>query len=898
MERRDSLPKRIGDFEIVRPIGAGGFGSVFIARQTTFHDRIVALKVVLLDDQADGQGDARGSDRQDVETESRVISLVHHPHVPEAYAFGFIEHEGRQYAYLAMRFVEGATYLEIAGAAGANVRGRARRARFRRLIVERMVEIASAVAELHSKYVLHLDIKPENLIGGRLDFGPEKALLQPAMLVDFGLSQFATGRATEDRGGFTPFYAAPEQLDRKGVDERTDVFAFGVTLFDLLALDDHRREHFAAVMMPIPEDVTSGIDRDLCAIVAQATALDPAHRYRSMRHLEADLLHWLADEEVDARRSTKIERVRRFGRRHSQGILRAVLVCSLLFLVFVAQRFWREEGRLVDELRTARRENDVERWAVLAEKVSWPRLEFFSDDDENVRLVEKFRDQTPGDPFCELVRRVRAGDRSGAIIGAATALRRANLECEDAVRDWFLEAVRDDAAHRSKKRQDRSPGALFAAARLAYEVELPTPRCDPLLAKYAETAFAVASDREAPMDVFLDAMTLIGGSASIDDVPRVLLFAVDAPEFSESRRMALAAASRIIRRFLAEKSEGSPVGEEILAVIGRLGAIRIEPDGVVEPRMRALRAARLLLATTAFILARRTSTNVAASRFVDFEPYRPTMAYETVRDVTTLLAAARDPSFEEWLDDWRLRELDEVRGADLGFAIGLLDDPEKVVAMRLELKRRFGERGDRILSGFERGAAEAADFLAGREPLLRPDPETLLGEEERTGVIKTIWHTPVSVRPKDDTSLAAGWTFSSRPIELERGAVAVTFDSSEHVDADGATFLKLSRFGRSFVELTFAGNLSLGDERVSLVLEHQIGLRRDLPEEGRVRIGVELNGEAVHESFLCFATAHTLRIDLPPMRLSWSPQNVIRITSVGGTTTTYRLTKAEIRVGE
>src|SRR5437867_5135921 len=211
-----NVGSRLGPYEIVAPIGAGGMGEVYKARDTRL-DRTVAIKV--LPAHVSSNPDLRAR----FEREARALSGFQHPHICSLYDVGRQEDSGGSVAFLVMEYLEGDTLA----------------ARLERgaLATPELLRIAIAVADAldkaHRQGVVHRDLKPGNVIltkGGAklLDFGLAKAT--GMSLVATGLSMLPTTPPNLTAQGTilgTLQYMAPEQLEGGNVDARTDVFAFG-----------------------------------------------------------------------------------------------------------------------------------------------------------------------------------------------------------------------------------------------------------------------------------------------------------------------------------------------------------------------------------------------------------------------------------------------------------------------------------------------------------------------------------------------------------------------------------------------------------------------------------------------------------------------------------------------
>ena len=213
---------RLGAFEILERLGAGGMGEVYRARDTRL-DRLVAVKVL----SADLAGDPRGRER--FEREAHIISKLTHPHICTLYDVGSASVQGVEVPFLVMELLEGET-LATRLARGPLPLAQALRC---------ASEIAEALAAAHALGIVHRDLKPANIMLTKagvelLDFG--LARLREPIVTDRGAIGAAGRDALTSAGlilGTLP-YMAPEQVRGEDVDARTDLFAFGAVLYEML----------------------------------------------------------------------------------------------------------------------------------------------------------------------------------------------------------------------------------------------------------------------------------------------------------------------------------------------------------------------------------------------------------------------------------------------------------------------------------------------------------------------------------------------------------------------------------------------------------------------------------------------------------------------------------------
>src|SRR5712692_11030273 len=218
---RLAIGTTLGPYEILAPIGAGGMGEVYRARDTRLN-RIVAIKVLPMH-LAD-----RPELRERFDREARTIASLNHPHICTLYDIGhqdgtdFLVMEHLEGETLAARLVKGPLPLEQ--------------------VLQFAIEIADALDKAHRKGVTHRDLKPGNIMLTKtgtklLDFGLAK-LKQETAPANISLSKLSTAKDNLTAQGAilgTLQYMAPEQLEgkEKEVDARTDIFAFGAVVYEM-----------------------------------------------------------------------------------------------------------------------------------------------------------------------------------------------------------------------------------------------------------------------------------------------------------------------------------------------------------------------------------------------------------------------------------------------------------------------------------------------------------------------------------------------------------------------------------------------------------------------------------------------------------------------------------------
>ncbi|HJZ94059.1 MAG TPA: serine/threonine-protein kinase [Gemmataceae bacterium] len=279
----DPLPARFGRYEIRRPLGRGGMGTVYLAHDTQLN-RLVALKVPLLDSDP-------GSARQFVR-EARAAAALQHPNICPVYDAGEID--GRPFLTMA--------YLE-----GEPLSARVRRGPLPVAEAVRLVRtMAEALDGAHRAGIVHRDLKPANVL--------HNAKGQP-VITDFGLARNLMATSGDSQSGRqivgTPNYMAPEQVngDPGAGGPAVDIYALGVVLYELLTgarpFDGPLGTVLARITTDDPEPPSRRrpeVDSRLSAICLTALAKSPADRYPSMDAFASALDGWLAGRPASARR--------------------------------------------------------------------------------------------------------------------------------------------------------------------------------------------------------------------------------------------------------------------------------------------------------------------------------------------------------------------------------------------------------------------------------------------------------------------------------------------------------------------------------------------------------------------------------------------------------------------
>jgi serine/threonine protein kinase len=246
---------QLGQYKILERIGAGGLGDVYRARDMR-SGRTVALKIV---DDAIARDPAR---RSRLVADAQAATALSHPNIAALYELG----EDSDQLFLAFEFVPGETLETTLAGGPLNPRHAA----------EHGIQIADALAEAHASGLVHGDLNPHNIV-----LTPKGS----AKILDFGLAAWTGG------GDIGWVYKSPEQLQQRPVDYRTDIFSFGVVLFEMLTgrrpFDDATA--ILSSSARVPSAVKAGLRPDFDAIVTRALAASPDQRFEAAATLAAEL---------------------------------------------------------------------------------------------------------------------------------------------------------------------------------------------------------------------------------------------------------------------------------------------------------------------------------------------------------------------------------------------------------------------------------------------------------------------------------------------------------------------------------------------------------------------------------------------------------------------------------
>jgi serine/threonine protein kinase len=295
----------IGNYKLVKELGRGGFGTVWLAEQVYPVRRVVALKILRL-----------GMDTTDVlarfDQERQALALMTHPHIAKMFDAGATP-TGRP--FFVMEHVDGVSITEFCDLRRMSIPDR----------LTLFISVCNAVHHAHEHGVIHRDIKPANILVALQDGRPA------AKVIDFGVAKATKGRLTDltlitqvESTVGTPLYMSPEQTlsSRVEIDHRTDVYSLGVLLFELLAgilpLDpaslmqsgvDDIHKAIRETELEKPSAVVSRLAADRLAAVAKNRSCTPA---RLIRTLRGDL-DWIVMKALESDRNRRYATAQAFG---------------------------------------------------------------------------------------------------------------------------------------------------------------------------------------------------------------------------------------------------------------------------------------------------------------------------------------------------------------------------------------------------------------------------------------------------------------------------------------------------------------------------------------------------------------------------------------------------------
>ncbi|MGI8786569.1 MAG: protein kinase domain-containing protein [Pyrinomonadaceae bacterium] len=320
--------KTFGNYKIVREIGRGGMGAVFLAERSDGEfSQQVAIKIIR-------QAIAESEIISRFKRERQILASLNHPNIAKLLDGGV---SGDGLPFLAMEFIEGEAITKFAARENLNLEER----------LKLFLKVCAAVAYAHRNLIVHRDIKPSNIFVAKdgepklLDFGLAK-------LLDENLSGDAAQTQTAFRA-LTPAYASPEQLKNEPITTASDIYSLGIVFYELLT--GERPFHFEGKSLeeiiktatqiepPLPSAIHNSklripqsairnplLKGDLDNIALTALRKEPMRRYKSVEAFADDIERYLQGLPVAARPNTFKYRAEKFIKRHKVGVFAASLI--------------------------------------------------------------------------------------------------------------------------------------------------------------------------------------------------------------------------------------------------------------------------------------------------------------------------------------------------------------------------------------------------------------------------------------------------------------------------------------------------------------------------------------------------------------------------------------------
>ena len=349
-EDRQNLVFSSNKYRLVKKIGEGGMGSVYLCEHTDPNiKQQVAVKVLRFNSD-------KAETLERFEQERSILSQLKHPHIAQFIDADYFK-DGRP--YVVMEYTPGKNIIEYCNQKGLGVRQR----------LKLFLDLCEAVGYAHRHLIIHRDIKPNNILVS--DEGKIK-------LLDFGIAKVMEGSDLETATGFrvlTPAYASPEHISGQSMNVSSDVYSLGVILYELLC---GQRPHDWKTLSPaefekklmhttatLPSKVVLGADQkqrdtiqkhydlsaerlqrllhnDLDLITLKAMRGDVKQRYQTTTELADDILRYLQQQPVSARKPSALYSAGKFIKRHvfavSFAVVTAVLATALISSIILQNR--------------------------------------------------------------------------------------------------------------------------------------------------------------------------------------------------------------------------------------------------------------------------------------------------------------------------------------------------------------------------------------------------------------------------------------------------------------------------------------------------------------------------------------------------------------------------------
>ncbi len=525
----DAPMPAIAGYQVLQPLGRGGMGVVYLARQTGLN-RLVALKLILAGDQAGAEAHTR------FRIEAEAVARLNHPGIVQVYDSGLWHSDpGASLPYLAMEYCAGGSLsTKLAGNPLAAAQAAAT-----------TEELAQAMYVAHQAGVVHRDLKPANILLD--DKGRHK-------VADFGLAKNIDADVAQTRTGAllgTPAYMAPEQAaGLKDIGPATDIYALGAILYECLTGQPPFKAATVAGALeqvlhkePVPpRALQPGVPRDLQTICLKCLQKDPLKRYATALELADDLRAEREGQPIRARPTGVFERGWRWSRTH-RALAGLYAVSLFAALALLAAGFW-FSGRLgaeQEKVHTAAARIDAETARADAESARAAAARTQAQAQEFLVLVSRARASIarprPGWTWTAL-EDLAAAARLPQAKNLGAELRSDAAECIAAVDIRAKELLGEDLSVTSVA---WSPDGKWIAL---------GQRATNILVPYCWVTLFHAQDRAQTRMFHFPPKTVTGGLALTNDLASILAFSPD------SQRLAVGTRSGWLHCWDVNKSGG------------------------------------------------------------------------------------------------------------------------------------------------------------------------------------------------------------------------------------------------------------------------------------------------------------------------------------------------------
>ncbi len=507
------LPDHLGPYQVLRLIGQGGTGTVFAAEKESSGVRVPVAVKLLHTYLAEGESMDR------FRREQRILASLRHPNITRLLDAGVT---AEQRPYLVMEYVEGEPIDVHCDRLRLSPEAR----------IQLVVALCHAVAAAHRSLVVHLDLKPSNLLV--TDDGQVK-------LLDFGTAKLIgdDGKLTTTLQ-LTPRYASPEQLRGEPLSTACDVFSLGIVLFELLTgslpfrgegsllaaaeraspdarprgLVDSLKEDAALLRGTTTQRLREYLRGDLEVVLARAIATDPLQRYATVDAFAEDLSRFLDGRPVLARPQTVAYRVRKYVSRH-RGAVSATALLLLGLAAALGYGFWQQRMAAIAG-REAQATAQFLGWMIASSNVMYGGRNDMTVRELVQRMHERLREPSALSP------RTVAGLQSSMGLylftsgDTAQGLRIASEAMEESRKDSdaanHLGAVTTVGLIESMSGKCPEAVRLFEQAQQLYQrlaASLPTHQHASYLTNYSQVVGACKGDRERELELLTEAASYV-----------------------------------------------------------------------------------------------------------------------------------------------------------------------------------------------------------------------------------------------------------------------------------------------------------------------------------------------------------------------------------------------------